>query len=51
MKVAQNVLKHALILQFLKSNKKICCWGGGGKTIKSCSECAETYSGFGIFEI
>ena len=30
-KVAQNLLKHALVLEFLKSDKKISSgWGGGG---------------------
>ena len=29
-KVAQNLLKHALILEFLKSDKKFSVGGGGG---------------------
>ena len=28
-KVAQNVLKHALVLEFLKSDKIFCSGGGG----------------------
>ena len=47
-KVAWNVLKHALVLEFLKSNK---CFCFGGSQKRSCSECAETCSRFGIFEI
>ena len=38
-KVAQNVLKHALVLEFFKSEKK------------SCSDFDETYSHFRIFKI
>ena len=48
-KVAQNLLKHALILEFLKSDKKK--FRLGGSKNKSCSECVETCSCFGIFEI
>ena len=33
-KVAQNLLKHALVLEFLKSNKNILLVGGGVKKIK-----------------
>ena len=49
-KKSWNVLKHALVLEFLKSEKKL-FGGGGGATKKSCSECAETCSHFGFFEI
>ena len=45
-KVAQNLLKHALVLEFLKSGIFF-----GGVKKKSCSEFAETCSRFGIFEI
>ena len=52
--VSQNVLKHALILECLSSDT-IFQWGGGGGGLgsknKSCSECAETCSRFGNFEI
>ena len=52
-KVAQNLLKHSLALEFSKSDKKKIPIGGGGGFVKkkSCSECAETCSGFGFFEI
>ena len=48
-KVVQNVLKHALILEFLKSNEFV-FWGGGAKN-ESSSDWSETCSRFGIFEI
>ena len=52
-KVPQNVLKHALILEFLKSDEfyYYFFWGGGGSKKQSCSKCAETCSHFRIFEI
>ena len=33
-KVAQNLLKHALVLEFLKSDEIFSQWGGGGQKIK-----------------
>ena len=33
-KVAQNLLKHALVLEFLRSDKFFFWWGGGGQKIK-----------------
>ena len=51
-KVAQNVLKHALVLEILSSDKFLSVGGGGGGVKnKSCSEYAETCSHFGIFEM
>ena len=38
-KVAQNLLKHALVLEFLKSEKKNSRWGGGGQKKKLFRMC------------
>ena len=51
MKVAQNVLKHALVLEFLKSDKFFFLGGGGCQKIKVAQNVLKHALFFGIFGI